>query len=1389
VCVVSITWTYICQYCFDCFFIERYYVENTGQASEGKSRMNVSTNQLRSVIAKLYSLSIYGDQTKTASEVSQTKSQLITILKKASDLSREDINHLQTIINTYESSFFNILFLVMSGVDFDDLKPRQFNLMLLEDNPKQYLKRMNDFHILDRLFEGTGISEETERMKEVTKLYKTARRSFSLRSLVKGLDRSKLTVGGMPVQEFLADTILDVVTGDVHAMEGDDYLKSLGLTYIRRLKGKKSLLARYLTTARKSYEKRASLTEEEHGTRSGDWTRLASAIVGKFRYAKNTIRDFTINRMRQEENISVPGNMLAEESWDSIYDSLTELNFDGGYAEEFLDEYQNRGLQSKKLRDAAEALLAKQKAGALDPQTDVAMIMGVAFTKEIDGPQGAELLRFALDNIEHVSSQASVQSEMRSIAYKRLFQLGRLTKRELGFLDTASLSGEVESHSLRVQLKKKLNIQSLDGLFTAFKDKGNKIVLDQDTGEYTLVNSSGSEFFDFEEYQEDMIKAQRLLDSMSAHISDKAGIGVYETVKEYVRFWEVVERHTELALKRMIAELTKGGRKKNEEAIAELESIDLSKVVVGGVNLEIGIAIKDHLNLSLGRVTISDHPLSSLSSTDYMASATEGQGGASQFAGKVTNTDMSRFSQLRRALLQDDQYKDKMKELDDYRIYIQKASQTLSGAITFPYKKKGSNFIVDKFTNNLDNVRHFLRSIEMTLDIGSMPEPPSFLSPTDMDKFELGFLEAVGEATKLHEATDYDNLPSDFEDKVNQVFTDILTQYNEYSADFPQNYRNAVGAIVESDEDGQFASAFESLKAKIVRDAMINELKPSSRRGSDKFPSQKRALRARRLGKKMGMNTTNIIESVMGVNKQGPVLSEAQISTAINNAQSAWRKASDGHVESGVQIEIERLLREGDFLVPEARLSKSIKSLDKKIQKKVMKAFTTLRDAIAADVLTDYAERARVRSRIETDKQIDEASKELQKLEARLKKKKKKTEDDRKTLAEIGAGTHELQKKMGRLSNNRTRSSSVAASSAREQRNENSKSPYSVRVDEIVRETDLDVTIKRTKTQKAEERLRRSVRKMNENMASLPSIDGKNSNKNTRVLSDITMASLLASSDVRNKVSRALVSADLDAVMDFAFGEALSDCFPTLREHPLYVQTRFRGFMSAFGQTRKFFDRRSGTVFSPSIDNIFGDASAASISDYVDGFMLTNRIALSKEAMEYVYENAFDDQPDEDGEYLPDEEHFQIYEALGIGEEVISRMQEVKNPLDEEGEPTGVSPAVKDALKDIRDQLRTKVLNIGDFFVPSESFETAVKIDAPANSGFLRVEDLNLPKQGKADKPKEDLIQCTKSFIHGCMLLGGLFVNKADDDLALSLGIEPQCLEDFAKLVGLDQDS
>ena len=330
---------------------------------------------------------------------------------------------------------------MMSGVDFDDLKPREFNLMLLEDNPKQYLKRMNQFNILDRLFEGTGISE-ADRMKEVTKLYKSSRRIFSLKSLVKGLDRSKLTVGGMPVQEFLADTILDVVTGDVHAMEGDDYLKSLGLTYMRKLKGKRSLLARYLTTARKSYEKRASLTEEEHGTKSGDWTRLSTAIIGKFRYAKNTIRDFTINRMKQEEKISVPGNMLAEESWDSIYDSLTELNFEGGYSEDFLEEYQNRGLQSKKLRDAAEALLAKQKAGTLDPQTDVALIMGVAFTKEVDGPQGAELLRFALDHIENVSSQASVQSEMRAIAYKRLFQLGRLTKRELGFLDTASLSGK-----------------------------------------------------------------------------------------------------------------------------------------------------------------------------------------------------------------------------------------------------------------------------------------------------------------------------------------------------------------------------------------------------------------------------------------------------------------------------------------------------------------------------------------------------------------------------------------------------------------------------------------------------------------------------------------------------------------------------------------------------------------------------------------------------------------------------------------------------------------------------------------------------------------------------------------------------------------------------------
>ena len=223
-----------------------------------------------------------------------------------------------------------------------------------------------------------------------------------------------------------------------------------------------------------------------------------------------------------------------------------------------------------------------------------------------------------------------------------------------------------------MKLKKKLNLQNLDDVFTAFKDKGNKIVLDQDTGEYTLVNSSGSEFFDYEDYQRDIVKAQRLLDSMSAHISDKAGIGVYETVKEYVRFFDVVERHTELALKRMRTALVRDGKKKNQEALAELGGIDLSKVVVGGLPLEVNMVIRDELNESLGRKTISEHTLSSLSSTDYIASATEGKGRATQFAGKITNTDMSRFSQLRRALLQDDQYKDKMKELDDYRIYIQK---------------------------------------------------------------------------------------------------------------------------------------------------------------------------------------------------------------------------------------------------------------------------------------------------------------------------------------------------------------------------------------------------------------------------------------------------------------------------------------------------------------------------------------------------------------------------------------------------------------------------------------------------------------------------------------------------------------------------------------------
>ena len=120
-------------------------------------------------------------------------------------------------------------------------------------------------------------------------------------------------------------------------------------------------------------------------------------------------------------------------------------------------------------------------------------------------------------------------------------------------------------------------------------------------------------------------------------------------------------------------------------------------------------------------------------------------------------------------------------------------------------------------------------------------------------------------------------------------------------------------------------------------------------------------------------------------------------------------------------------------------------------------------------------------------------------------------------------------------------------------------------------------------------------------------------------------------------------------------------------------------------------------------------------------------------------ENAFD-LPNEDNEVLADEEHFQIYEALGIGEEFTEKITEIRNPENDEGELTGVQPNVKTALNELRDYLRNEVLNIGDF-VPSERLQTAVKINTPANSGFLRVEDLKLPQEGTSRPQNEALIQ------------------------------------------------
>jgi len=1369
-------------------------------------------NQMRSVVAKLYSLSLYGDQTKTASEVTQVKSQLISFLKKANELSRQDIKHLQRVVDTYEEMFFQIMFLVTSGVDFDDLTRRQFNFLLALDNdPKNYIRAMSNFGILDRLFTGTGINDQNERMKESIKLYKASRRKFSLKSLVKGLDRSQLSVGGMPVQEFLVNTVLDVITGDVHAQTGDDYLKSLGLVAIRKIKGRTSLLARELISASNSYEKRASLTKEEEGTKFGNWTTLSAKIVGRFQFIKNTIKDFTISRMREESGVSVPTH-LDQENWDRIYDSITELNLGEGTATEFLDEYRNRGLDSKKLREVASHLLSLLDSGSLQDK-HVPMIMGVAFTKEIsDSPaKGAELIRFALDNIEKVSTQPRVQSEMRTVAYQRLYQLGRLTKRELGFLNTTSLTGEVESHALKVELRKRLKLNSLDDLFTAFKDKGNRVIKNDD-GDFVLVNEDNQPFFNFEDdFSDYLSKATRILKSMPASISDKAGIGAYKLVEELVSFLDLIKRHTELALERTPKVLfdTVDKKLKNPELLKEYRALSADDVVVSlgsssNLNMDLGLLLleKEECEEIIAQKTISEHPLSSLTSEEYMPAATEGQGGASQFAGNVTNTDMNRFSQLRRALLQSDQYKDDMKELEGIRIYIQKISQALSASITFPYQKSGKLFKVKKAAQNLDAIKAFLGDLGDDIQRINRPRIPKFITDIvgNTERLDIGvldakgldgFFEAIQKATDLYDEikdVEASNLPSDFEAKVNEALNDVISEYNKFSGEFPQNYRDAVGVIVESAPDGQFNDAYKRIQSQIVRDVMINELAPRSRAGSPKFPSQKRAQRARTLGKKINMNTTSIIEQVMGVDKQGPVLDEAKIAKAISDAKKKWNTAT-GDFEVGVANEIERRLEEGDFLVSEARLAKAIASLKKGEQTKVTRAFTKLRDAIAADVLTDYAERERLRAKLNIDGKIDELSQELEELKSNLTAKRRKTDAERQTLADINAGNHKLQERIGSLSQGRKRAGSNAAREARERRNENYQTPYSIKVDEIIRETDLDVIQKKSKVREAEDRLRKQTQKMNENMASLPSIGG--SNKSVRVLSDITMASILANRDIRQKVGEALVSADLDKVIDFVFGVSLSDCFPTLSDTPSSVIERFKGFMNAFGLTRRFFDTKSGTVYSPNIDNIFGDASASSIADYAGDFLKFLQIALSKELMEYVYKNSLDSEADEEGDFgvTTSTGQFEIYEALGIDREVIDRIYEIANPTDDEGErQMGITPEVSNALKQLRDELRNYVLNIGDY-VPSDSLETAVKIsNKPSEGSPLTLSDLSLgAKKGKSNKPREDLIQVTKSFIHGTMLLGGLYVKQADDDLVLSLGIDPSCLEDFAKEVGLKE--
>lgn len=1432
--------------------------------------MLITQDQARSVIAKLIYISICGDSTKTASETTELKRQLISFIKTSAqtrkrlsdpgtNLSEWEIgDHFQSIIDLVEIQYFHTLLLIRTGLDIDTLSQMEFKAIQNTSNGNKFFKKLVEFGYDKFLFTGTGIAPQDQE-REMKDWYRKSRKSFTLSGLINYIKKQNIkSVGGDDPAEFVVNAILEVVAGDTGEQTGDDYLKTLGISTMRRVTSSRSILAFFMNEASNSYSKRASLTSEEEGTKAGDWERFKAKTVADLKFAKRKIYDYTRKKMNQLKDISLPLLAMEMEEGISIYDQITDLSFDGGEAEAFLDEYVNKGLNSTKLRSLAKELSTKLDKSTLQP-SDVPSIFGSLFA---DG-MSVNLIRYALDNIEAVSSDRKVQRNMRELAYKRIYMLGGLTPREIGLLDTSVEGNKILRGRAKASMKRlvssRFGLEDLRPMFTLFDKHIGGVEVDEEGGYSYFVDTDQYPLISDDFWSKVVAPAEKALvrfDTLPIEISDKVGIGLQATISEVSGlFGLILKRAKDQGVPETSFE---------DFVLADVssETIDMNH------NLEEISLLHKKMKKALSLKKVVSHPLNSLSSLNYEEVDTSTRA-SSLHAGNLTNERLSTFSKLKSAMLKTEPYKSDMEDLEAYRLWVQSFSFSAVEAISKIYSGETGSLLGGKKGPSDEQLEEFATIVYEEVQT-RYNRRPSFNRGGGFDSLK-DIVTDISILTKFEKAfeavADYSQDPAQIDRnemiRLAGVFYDT---YRTLSDNFSTTYANGIKAISENSE---YADDFAKLKQSIVREIALESLSPRSRRGTEKFTSQIKRQRATATAKlsTTALNQAQIVESVLGVDKGGPVMAEDQIQKAIQKAKEGWVKATQNlksevmtkaevatfikdvsgkiteaeiqkklrelgtagfsasvvqnvgtYLEEGYSItndekreltgllenassqtekvserlttEVESLLSQGDFLLPEARINAL--EISDKAKKTLMKAYEKFRDAMALDILTEYPEREALRATLEAEEKGQEKREEANKLLDTLSKKNKAdlTAEEQSELAQLKQGLHPLQEESAKLISGIAEAGKIARARARMEKKEK-KQRYSVKVDEIMKQTDLDVGIaSQKKIEDAKSILTsRILGDTASTGASLPSpLTGKNKNI-ARGLASVANAKLLSDKSVAKSVTSAIVKADPSDLLNFL--ETSPECFSGVSTNNVQVSL-LKGFVKSFKEIGRFYDSNSGSSYTPTFNSPFEDSASGRIANYVSDFVTFLAVCCSIEVAEQTLRNYYEL---DNGQVFVKQSAsvFDIYKSVGFYTEARDFLEDkgfdegTNNLL--RGQPGMTEDSVERLGRGLRDHIKGLLEDQLDLTIPN-SYLNRNLISVEVSGGEEQVPKHTAKfsvKVGNIGDRRDEISSNYKGFLNGLVLLGGAYLKGGDDVLYESLGLDPDCGNAFASLVDLER--